>query len=290
MVLFIGRAGRQHGPGRTRHAIGQRHRRHVPVTPFQQPLQPLAAGILPGVHAPHHGPRPMDQQTADIAVPALGDPKQAILVSYRATRASMCTSSSYRSASTSRNSAGKVICVVPPSPRICATAERTRWRPCGISMPYSASRPRISFTGSGTVGHGTGAHPVHRLLRLALGTLDGNKAHAGTLHCLTDRLGIGPVILVGLHIRLDELRRHQPCLMPQGLYGPAPWMRTATSLHADDTGGQGGQEGLCLGRGHLLIHAGAALSIHPVYMDGVLRQIDADECRGGSRRGMLCSG
>ena len=54
------------------------------------------------------------------------------------------------------------------------------------------------------------AHPVDRQGALLLLALDRDEPHARPLHRLADRFGIGPVVLLALHVRLDVLRRHQP--------------------------------------------------------------------------------
>ena len=51
--------------------------------------------------------------------------------------------------------------------------------------------------------------PMQRQYRLLLDVLDWNKSHARAAHRLADRLGIGGIVLVALHVRLDELRGHQ---------------------------------------------------------------------------------
>ena len=47
---------------------------------------------------------------------------------------------------------------------------------------------------------------VNRLYILLLDALNGDKAHAGSTHGFTDRLGIVGVVLVALHIGFYELR------------------------------------------------------------------------------------
>ncbi|MNC96100.1 hypothetical protein D3C83_133830 [compost metagenome] len=50
---------------------------------------------------------------------------------------------------------------------------------------------------------------MRRLDILLLNRLDGDEAHAGAAHCLTDCFGIVGVILVALDVWFDELRRDQ---------------------------------------------------------------------------------
>jgi hypothetical protein len=61
----------------------------------------------------------------------------------------------------------------------------------------------------GLLGDQRLAHPVDCQGALLILGLDRHKAHARTMHRLADRLGIGLVVLVALHVRLDILRRHQ---------------------------------------------------------------------------------
>jgi len=51
------------------------------------------------------------------------------------------------------------------------------------------------------------AQAHQHLCGLLLGGLDRHKAHPRPAHRLADRLGIGGIVLVARHIRLDPLRR-----------------------------------------------------------------------------------
>src|SRR3954454_12547077 len=73
------------------------------------------------------------------------------------------------------------------------------------------------------------AHPVDRQRALLFLGLDRNKPHARPLHRLADRLGVGPVVLLTLHVRLDVLRRHQPHRMTGWRRTPAPRLAAAAS-------------------------------------------------------------
>jgi hypothetical protein len=50
---------------------------------------------------------------------------------------------------------------------------------------------------------------------------------------LTDRLGIGGIVLVRFHIGLDELRGHQSHRMSKTLEFSGPVMRTAAGFHTN---------------------------------------------------------
>src|ERR1700722_6927435 len=69
--------------------------------------------------------------------------------------------------------------------------------------------------------------------RLLLGGLDRHKPHVRATHRLTDRLRIAGIVLVRLHVRLDELRGHQLDRVTQGSELAGPKVRTAASLHTD---------------------------------------------------------
>jgi hypothetical protein len=62
-----------------------------------------------------------------------------------------------------------------------------------------------------------------------------NKSHARPLCCLTDRLGIGRVVLLPLHERLDIGGRYQPDCVAQPPNLPTPVMRPSTRLHRHKT-------------------------------------------------------
>ena len=85
MILFVRPAGRQHRPRGPHHPVRQRHRRHVPVTPLQQALQPLASTIrllFPGKLGDHH-PRSVDHQATQIPVAPFRYSQQTVLPSRR---------------------------------------------------------------------------------------------------------------------------------------------------------------------------------------------------------------
>ncbi len=122
------------------------------------------------------------------------------------------------------------------------------------------------------------AHTVQREDRLLFDVLDWHKAHRGSGHGLADCLGVGHIVLVALDVGLDELRRHQPNRVPQSLQLPRPVVRTRTRLHADQAGGQIGEERCNLLTLELLAQFHLAVSVHAVDLEHVLGQIEAD-CR-----------
>ena len=91
-------------------------------------------------------------------------------------------------------------------------AARARaWRrspiPLGMTNPYSDEQA-ANLVGLGGARLDEGLpHAVQATARLCcFDVLDGHKAHGGTGDRLADRLSVGGVVLVGLDVRLDELR------------------------------------------------------------------------------------
>jgi hypothetical protein len=74
---------------------------------------------------------------------------------------------------------------------------------------------------------------VHRLDVLLRNRLQRHEAHTRAAHGLTDRLGIDLVVLVALHVGLDELRGDQLHAEPPPLQLPSPVMRRPAGFHAD---------------------------------------------------------
>src|SRR5215468_4578822 len=77
------------------------------------------------------------------------------------------------------------------------------------------------------------AHTVERQYGLLFDAFDRHEAHVRSGDRLTDRLGIGDIVLVGFHIGLDELRGHQAHRMSKTLQSSGPVMRTTAGFHPD---------------------------------------------------------
>ena len=77
---------------------------------------------------------------------------------------------------------------------------------------------------------------------LLLDRLHRDKAHGRAGHRLADRLGIGGVMLVGLHVGFDALLRHEPDLMAQLAQLAGPMVGAGAGLHADQAWRQVGEE------------------------------------------------
>ena len=80
------------------------------------------------------------------------------------------------------------------------------------------------------------AHAVKALKILLLDRLLRNESHVGPRYGLADRLGIVGIVLLRLHVRLDELRRHQTDRVTLAAEHSRPIMRAATCLNANQAG------------------------------------------------------
>jgi hypothetical protein len=67
---------------------------------------------------------------------------------------------------------------------------------------------------------------------LVMNLFDGHKTHVGTGDGLHDRRRIVGVVLLALHVRLNELGRHDPNGESQLFKLPGPIMRPRTGFHA----------------------------------------------------------
>jgi len=95
-------------------------------------------------------------------------------------------------------------------------------------------------------------------------------------HCFGDRLGVGDVVLVRLHVGFDELRCHQAHGMTEPLQCAGPVMGTGASLHADQAWRQVREERRHLITPKLLAQHRSAALIDRVYLEHALCQIDAN--------------
>ena len=85
----------------------------------------------------------------------------------------------------------------------------------------------------GPLPHQKIPHSMRHQLALLLGRFDLDKTHGRPPHRLTDRLGIGGIVLVALDVGLDVFRRHQPYLVTKLRQFTCPIMRRRAGLHAD---------------------------------------------------------
>jgi hypothetical protein len=96
---------------------------------------------------------------------------------------------------------------------------------------------------------------------------------------LADRFGVGPIVLLTLHVRLDVLRRHQPHRMTEPGDFPRPKVRPGTRLHSHHARRQVGEERQHRVPAQTLRHNHLALGINAVNLKHRLRQIETDERR-----------
>src|ERR1700751_2552016 len=85
----------------------------------------------------------------------------------------------------------------------------------------------------GAAHHPPFADSVQRLQVQLIVALDRHKAHRGTGYSFGNGFGIDVVVLVGLHVWLDILCRHQAHVMPLFPQSAAQKMRSSAGLHAD---------------------------------------------------------
>jgi hypothetical protein len=111
------------------------------------------------------------------------------------------------------------------------------------------------------------------LLVLALGR---DEPHAGALHRLAAGLGIGRIVLVGLDVGPNVLRRHQPHLVPELGQLTSPIVGRATGLQADQASRQGREELEHLAARQLALEQHAPLRIGAVHLEQVLCDVEAN--------------
>src|ERR1019366_8807342 len=108
---------------------------------------------------------------------------------------------------------------------------------------------------------------------LLFGVLDRNKPHVRSADRLANGLGIRRIMFIGLHVRLDKLRRNELHRMPKRREPAGPEMRTATGLHSNQAGRQLGEKCYDLRALQLLAHPNLASRIDPVHLENSLCQI-----------------
>ena len=77
------------------------------------------------------------------------------------------------------------------------------------------------------------ADAVHRLDILLCRALQRHEAHPRAAHGFADRLGVQQVVLVALHVGLDELRGDELHAQPPPLELAPPMVRRTARLHAN---------------------------------------------------------
>jgi hypothetical protein len=99
--------------------------------------------------------------------------------------------------------------------------------------------------------------------------LNRHEPHVGPRHRFADRLGISRVVLVGLHIWLDELRRNQAHVVSKALQLARPMMRAAAGFHADQAPWQIREELGYLGALELLLQYCLTVLINAVDLEDI---------------------
>jgi hypothetical protein len=120
------------------------------------------------------------------------------------------------------------------------------------------------------------AYPVQRQHRLLLNVLDRYKAHVRSTDSLADGLGVGCIILVGLDVRFDKLRRHQSHGVAHRLELARPVVRTTAGLDADQARRQVDEERGHLVSAQLLLDENFAMHVDPVDLKHVLGQVNTN--------------
>ncbi len=148
-------------------------------------------------------------------------------------------------------------------------------------MPLWQHDPELAQQPSNLIGlrvtrfHHSRTCAMQRQHRLLLYGLDRHETHVRPRHRLTNRLSIVAIVLVALHVRLDELRRHELDLVAQLDELARPVVRTGTGFHANQAGCQIGEEAKHLGSLELLAQHCPASVIDSVNLKYGLCQIDS---------------
>src|SRR5690349_15597223 len=145
--------------------------------------------------------------------------------------------------------------------------------PCGITMPYSFSSPRIWLPCAvRALTNAWRARCKHSTLCCSA-VLIGTKRMLGRATASQIASASATIVLVRLDVRLDELRGHQLYLVAQRLQLPRPMVRAAAGFHASQARRHIGEK-----RGYLIAlelplqHRLAPL-IYAMHLDYVLCQI-----------------
>ncbi len=85
----------------------------------------------------------------------------------------------------------------------------------------------------GPLPHQQIARPMQHQLALLLGRFDLHKTHGRTSYRLADRLSVGSIVLVALHVCLHIPRRHQMDLVTKLREFTRPIIGGGARLHAD---------------------------------------------------------
>ena len=99
--------------------------------------------------------------------------------------------------------------------------------------PELAEQPAYRVDGRCALPHQKRPCAMQRQQALAFLCLDRNETHGRSRHRFADRLCVGGISLVPLHVGLRVSRRDQPYLVTGGAEVTRPVMRARASLHPD---------------------------------------------------------
>ena len=191
--------------------------------------------------------------------------------SKRFTRSSSHTSSSRSLASNSRIAMGNPLSA---SSTNSGTPRRNVPIPCPSTSPYSNSKPPHLVGQRRTLAHRHRPSTMQVLKTLLLNRLDRHEAHRWTTHRLADRLRVAPIVLVRLHIRLDELRAHQPRVIAHRPQLASPMMGASARLHPHHARLVGANKLLQTPTRESLLQHDPARPVHCAHVKRVLDQVN----------------
>ena len=111
---------------------------------------------------------------------------------------------------------------------------------------------------------------MHHECGLLLRRFYGYEAHRWAPNCLADRLGIGHVVLVALHIRFHIGGRHEARLMAKRNQLAGPMVRRRAGFEADQARRNPGKEREDLAASQPLAHHHAARLVDRMNLEDVL--------------------
>src|SRR5450756_1108412 len=128
----------------------------------------------------------------------------------------------------------------------------------------------------GALAHQQIAYSMLHQPALLLGRLDRDEPHGWAPDRLTDRLGVGGIVLVALDVSLHVLRRHQTNLMAELRQLTRPIVRRGAGFHADKATRQHFEERHHLAAAELLSDDDLLGRVDAVNLEHVLGDIQTD--------------
>src|SRR6266567_5610145 len=115
-----------------------------------------------------------------------------------------------------------------------SSSASTPLRPTGATMPNSARWARIALI-TAVCWRMNRWRAMEHQTTLLLGRLGLNVSHVCPGNCFADCLGVGGIVLVSLHVRLDIGWRHQANGVAECVEFARPMMRRCAGLDTDET-------------------------------------------------------